>query len=153
MYSAALVVHSWLRWIVLALAVAASVRSLAGHFGRRPWTAGDERLSLFLTIALDLQLLVGLSLYLFLSPFTTLAFNDFGAAMRDREMRFWAVEHLTLMLAAIVLVHVGRVVARRVDPARRHTRHAIFVVLATLAMLAATPWPGTANARPLFRVS
>jgi hypothetical protein len=29
---------------------------------------------------------------------------------------------------------------------------AVFVGLATLALLAATPWPGMANGRPLFRI-
>ena len=51
-----------------------------------------------LMIALDLQMLLGLLLYGMLSPFTRQAMQDFGAAMRDSTLRFWAVEHLTMML-------------------------------------------------------
>ena len=64
-------------------------------------------------IALDVQMLLGLLLYGVLSPYTAAAMKDFGAAMRDPVLRFWAVEHLTMMLSAVVLVHVGRVLARK----------------------------------------
>jgi hypothetical protein len=152
LYQLILTLHSWLRWVALFLAILVTLRALAGWSGRRPWLPRDERLSLFLTIALDVQLLLGLALYLFLSPLTAAAFDDFGAAMRVPPLRYWAVEHSTLMVVAIVLVHVGRVVARRASDTSRHARMAIFAGLATLAMLAATPWPGMANARPLLRL-
>jgi len=75
--------------------------------------ASGEGWGLFFMITLDLQLLLGLVLYFVLSPFTTQALNDFGAAMRNAPLRFFAVEHVTLMLAAVILVHVGRVLARK----------------------------------------
>jgi hypothetical protein len=73
--------------------------------------------------------------------------------MRDPAARFWAVEHLSMMLAAVILAHVGRGLARKApSPAARRTRLLICFGLATIAMVAATPWPGMANGRPLFRV-
>ena len=70
-------------------------------------------------IALDVQVLLGLLLYGSLSPFTAQAMSDFGAAMRDPVLRFWAVEHFTMMLSAAVLVHVGRVLARKTASAEQ----------------------------------
>jgi hypothetical protein len=152
MYMLVLVLHSWLRWG----AIIAGVLALFSLFSSNPQSRADgaDRWGLFFTIALDLQLLLGLLLYLFLSPMTTGLFGDFGAAMRDPIARFWAVEHGTLMLVAIVVAHVGRVLARKAgSPAARRRRLLACFVLALVAILAATPWPGFRAGRPLFRVS
>jgi hypothetical protein len=52
----------------------------------------------------------------------------------------------------VILVHVGRVLARKAKtPEARRTRLLVCFGIATLAMIAATPWPGMSNGRPLFR--
>ena len=151
MYTFVLVLHSWIRWI----AVITGLLATASAFGSRnsPGSAQADRWGRFFVIALDVQLLLGLLLYFFLSPNTAAMFDDFGAAMRDSTARFWAVEHEVLMLLSIVMAHVGRVLARKATtPQARQSRLVICYTIATLAMLAATPWPGMANGRPLFRV-
>jgi hypothetical protein len=101
---------------------------------------------------LDLQLLLGLALYFILSPITGNVFQDFGGAMSNAVLRFWAVEHVFGMVIGVALAHVGRVRVRKTaDAARRHKLAAIFFGLALVAILAAIPWPGTPAARPLFR--
>jgi hypothetical protein len=159
MYDLVLTAHSWLRWAALIAGVVATAMVVIGQpaaAARTPTTPprdGTDRWGLFFMIALDLQLLLGLLLYFALSPNTRAIFDDFGAAMRDPAARFWAVEHISLMLAAVVLAHLGRVLARKAPnrPARR-TRLLVCFGLATIAMIAATPWPGMANGRPLFRL-
>ena len=149
MYSIVLLLHSWIRWLaVLAgpLATAAAIRKDSVGLARA------QRLGFIFMIALDLQLLLGLLLYGVLSPFTTQAMSDFGAAMRDPVLRYWAVEHFALMLSAAVLVHVGRVLARKAASAeQKRKRLLICFGLATLLMLVGIPWPGTPNGRELFR--
>jgi hypothetical protein len=104
-------------------------------------------------IAMDLQMLLGLLLYAFLSPITSAIFDDFGAAMRDSTSRFWAVEHPTMMVAAVVFAHLGRVLARKAPtPAAKRTRMLVCFGLATLMMIVATPWPGMRAGRELFRL-
>ena len=91
-----------------------------------------------------------------LSPTTSAIFHEtgMGAAMRDPVARFWAVEHVTLMLVAIVVAHVGRVLARKAaTPAAKRTRLLVCFVVALIAILGGTPWPGMRAGRPLFRVS
>jgi hypothetical protein len=97
-------------------------------------------------------MLIGLVLYLVLSPFTTQAMADFGAAMKTPQLRFWAVEHVSMMFLAVILAHVGRVLARKAKtPQARRTRLLVCFGIATVAMFAGMPWPGMANGRPLFR--
>jgi hypothetical protein len=151
MYQAVLTAHSWLRWAVVLLAVFAMLRAITGWQNRRPWLAADDRAGLLLVIAVDLQLLLGLLLYFVYSPYTALAMDDFGAAMRMADLRFWAVEHVFSALVGVILVHAGRVRGRKSsDSLRRHRTTAIFFALALVAILAAIPWPGTPNARPLI---
>jgi hypothetical protein len=79
--------------------------------------------------------------------------RDFGAAMREPVLRFWAVEHATVMVLAVALVHVGRVLARKtVDVDKKRKQLLICFGLAVLLILLRTPWPGMLTARPLFRV-
>jgi hypothetical protein len=152
-YSVFLTLHSLLRWLVLVVAILAVVRAFAGWLGRRDWTDSDSRLGLLLTSSVDLQLVVGLVLYIFLSPFTRTVFQDFGAAMSDESARYWAVEHIALMIVALVLMHVGRTMTKRAEGSvNRHRRAAIFYGLATLAVLFAIPWPFFSYGRPLLRL-
>lgn len=151
MYPTLLVVHSLLRWIVLVVAVIALVRAVGGWSSRRPWTPTDERVGKQFILFLDLQFVIGLLLYVVFSPITTAAFSNFGGAMRDTITRFWAVEHITGMVIALALAHIGRVKGRKlVDATSRHRTTAIYFGLALLIMLASIPWPFMAAGRALF---
>ena len=151
MYTTLLVVHSLLRWVVLAVAVVALFRAFGGWSTGRPWTPTDEKIGKNFILFFDVQIVIGLLLYVGFSPITQAAFRDFGAAMGNSVMRFWAVEHLFGMLVAVALAHIGRVRARkRIDPRSRHRTTAIFFGLALLVMLLTIPWPFMPAARPLF---
>lgn len=151
MYELLVILHSWLRWVVLLAGVAAFARSLGGASAGRGWTAGDESLSKLFGVVLNVQFAIGLVLYVWLSPLTASAFADFGAAMARSDLRFWAVEHVTGMVVALALVHIGRARVRKAAEDRRHRTAAIFLGLALLVMLISIPWPGTPAQRPLFR--
>jgi hypothetical protein len=152
MYAAVLLIHSWLRWAVILIALFAILRAVTGASSRRPWSPADDRAGLLFTIVVDVQLLLGLLLYFALSPITQGALRDFGGAMGVSATRYWAIEHVFGMVVGVLLAHRGRARAKSIaDHARRHKVTAIFFVLALVAILASIPWPGTPNARPLFR--
>ena len=151
MYTLLLVLHSWVRWFALAAGIGATLSLLFG----RPSSSGkdpSDRLGQAFVTAMDLQMVVGLLLYFVFSPTTAAIMEDFGDAMRDPVARFWAVEHVSLMVVAVALVHVGRVLGRKAKtPQSKRTRQLVCFALATIAMLAAIPWPGMTAGRPLFR--
>jgi hypothetical protein len=149
MYSAFLLVHSWIRWVAIAAGVMATISAVRGVSAQDPRA---DRWGLVLTSAVDLQLVIGLLLYFAVSPVMEGIRANFAAAMPNPQLRFWAVEHVTGMVLALILVHVGRVLSRKAaSPAARRTRLMICYGLATLVMLLLTPWPFTAAGRPLFR--
>jgi cytochrome c oxidase assembly factor CtaG len=152
MYSSALWLHSLLRWAVLLAGLVAWFRAIGAKTAKRPWTPKDDLWGLLLTIAADLQLVVGLVLYFVLSPITKMGMQNFAAAMRIDTARFFTVEHALGMLIAIALIHVGRVKIRKAaDPARKHRLAMIFFGIAMVLVIISTPWPGMPVARPLLR--
>ena len=152
MYTALLIVHSYLRWLVLIAALVVVARAVAGMVAGRAWTSRDDTVVRVFSISLDIQMLIGLIIYFFLSPFTYPAWSDLAATMRDDAVRFIVIEHQTGMLIAVALTHVGVTrVRRNANPARRHRTALIFFGLALVMMLASIPWPGMPAGRPLFR--
>src|SRR5262245_8515236 len=142
MYSAFLLIHSLLRWVVILAGLLAIGRAISGMTGRRPWTPADNSSVKFFGIAFDLQVVIGLLLYVWLSPFIRDAWGDMAATMRNAPLRFFAVEHLFGMLIAVVLVQVGRAKIRKAtDPARKHKLTAIFFGIAMVVILLSIPWP------------
>lgn len=155
MYPVFLVLHSWLRWLVVIVAVIAVARFAWGWLSGRKWEALDGRLASTFPALLDIQLLVGLVLYFFASPITTGALRNFGAAMGNAVTRFYAVEHLFLMLLALIIAHVGSVLVKRRAPGPARWRAATVVFgLALIVILLAVPWPfvTAGTNRPWFRL-
>ena len=150
-YTAVLFAHSWWRWLVMLLLFVVVARASVGWLRARDWTRLDERLHRALVAALDLQLALGLMLYLWLSPFTHAFFAAPRLGMKHAALRFFGVEHIFAMVIAVGLVHVGRVRSRRVMGRQRHQCVFRFGVAALVVILGSVPWPFLPYARPLFR--
>lgn len=131
---------------MLVAAAAALVASYDGWLRRRPYGRGAALSGRAFAGLLDLQVLLGLILY-GLSPIVRIGLGDLGAAMAVKELRFFSVEHITGMMIAIALMHVGSARVRRAaGDARKLRQQAIWQTLAALALLASIPWW-----RPLLR--
>jgi hypothetical protein len=147
MYTIVLVLHSWIRWIALVAAVGVTLAAI------RRRDAVADRWSVFAVGALDLQMLLGLLLYLAVSPNMREILAHFGDSMKDPVARFWAVEHTTAMFAAVAAGHVGRVLARKArTPEAKRMRLLVCFGVATVLMLVGMPWPTRPGGRPFFRV-
>jgi hypothetical protein len=150
-YSAVLIVHSWLRWAALLSGATATFNA----FRQRADTAErarGQRWDWAFMLALDLEVLCGLLLYFGLSPYTREAMSNVGLALREPSLRFWGLTHAATMVVALIAVRAGRVFAmgEPTSQARRNGRCICFGI-AVLAMVAGVPWPGLAYGRPLFR--
>lgn len=152
MYSAFLLIHSLLRWVVVIAGLVVIARAIAGISSRRDWQPGDAAGVRWFSISLDVQFLIGLLLYVWLSPFIRDAWADMGATMRNAPLRFFAVEHLTGMLIGLALAHVGKSkIGKAADAGQKHKLALIFFSLAMVVIMLSIPWPGTPGGRPLLR--
>ncbi|MBV8253830.1 MAG: hypothetical protein JO154_14600 [Chitinophaga sp.] len=130
-----LLVHSILRWAVLLTGIWAVIRAFKGVSGKTPFTAADNKAGLFFMIACDIQLLVGIILF-FTSSLVTTARADMGVAMKDPMLRFFTVEHETLAIIAIALVHIGKSkVKKATDAAKKHMLARNFYSIALVLIL------------------
>ena len=139
--------HNVLRWVALLAGVIALAVAFSGWSGARQSNRLLLRCSILFVIAMDLQFLLGLVLYFGASPLTQQAFQDMGAAMKVRDLRFFTVEHTVLAFLAIVLAHLGAALARKSQTVlAQHRRAAICFALSLLVLLIGIPWW-----RPLLR--
>jgi len=153
MYTGLLHLHSFIRWVILILEIVVIYQCYTGMSSGRPFGAGDRKTGLFLMISAHTQLLVGLYLYL-AGPWGLANIQNlgFGEVMKDKVARFYAVEHIFGMLVAIVLITIGRGVAKKAIPDRVKFKRGFWLFLVALIIILATiPWPFREGiARPWF---
>ncbi len=136
MHSILSTLHSYNRYLILIALIFVLVSAFSGWLGRRPYGKVDDRASLILVSLSHLQLLIGLIMWAFTSPWTQTAFANFGLAMKDPNQRYWAVEHLVAMLLAIVLIQLGRTFSKKTsDDLSRHRKTAIYTAIAALVVV------------------
>lgn len=141
MYTGLLHAHNMFRWLVLIALILAIVFAFSGWIKKGKWNKRDNLTGLILVIFMDLQFLIGIILYAFVSPLTKAAFSDFGAAMKNADLRFYAVEHILMMLVALILVHIGRSKSKKeITDWKKHKQSTILYGISLLLILAAIPW-------------
>jgi hypothetical protein len=139
LYSTFVFLHSVIRWLIVGAAIWTLVKPL------------EKKPGLLLVIAVDTQILIGLLMYLVVSPITQLALANMKVAMKDHALRFWAVEHPFAMILVLAAVHGGRVAARRAkDEDTKKRRVVMWTAIALILVLVGMPWPFLAYGRPLL---
>ena len=144
MYQFLFGLHSGIRYIVILLFAFALIMALVGLFGQRSYTEANRKVNLFSMISAHIQLLTGLILY-FVSP--KVMYSNMAAAMKDPIIRYWTVEHLVMMLFAVILITIGHSRSKKaIDAVNKHRAIALFYGLALLVILLAIYQSG----RPIF---
>jgi hypothetical protein len=138
-----LFLHSWVRWAVLGVCVV----SCALSFRAGSWDRRDERLSVALVGLADLQLLLGLVLWLVASPLTHLAFSE-RMLFKGAPFTFFALFHPVMMICALFFLHVQRARQKK-QPSLRRWRDTLLLFVCLVAL--AVPWPFWSFGRELFR--
>jgi hypothetical protein len=135
-----LTLHSITRWAVLLFGVWTLINAITGVTGKRSFTAADNRSNLLFMISCDIQLLIGLILYFGNGWFDKL--KNFSQYKSDTFIRFFSMEHATMMILAWILVHIGRASVKKAGAdAAKHKKMLLFFGLALLLILASIPWP------------
>ena len=140
-FTLAVGLHNIIRQIVFILGINALFRAIFGWVKKRSWSQTDRKIALFYTIAIDIQLLLGLVLFLFISPNTTRILKDFSGVTNNPTVRFFVIEHTIMMFLAVVFVHFGSATTKKDIPDdSKFKRMAILFGLALLALILGMPW-------------
>ena len=147
MYPALLDTHSIIRFVVIIASAFSIFLAFAGWFSTSKYTKIHKVLNLLTLISAHTQLLVGLVLY-FISP--NVMTQNMGAAMKNATLRYWTVEHISMMIIAIVLIPIGYSKSKKVEEAiRKHRIIATFYTIAAIIVIAAIAMSG----RPILAMS
>jgi hypothetical protein len=137
MYSLLSHAHSGLRWFVLLTLLVAIINSIGKTKGNHPFTNRDIRLALMALIFTHTQFLLGLILY-FISPKVVFSSD----AMSNDVLRFFLVEHIFIMIIAVLLITIGYSRAKRaIDEGKKFRNILVFYLLGLILILAGIPWP------------
>lgn len=132
--------HSFLRWVALVLLVWSVVAAWRGAGSGAAFKASDKKRGMFTMIVLHVQLVLGFALW-FLGDRGMKAFAD-PEVMSNSVLRFFAVEHLTGMVIAIVFGTLGHSLSKRATTDRdKFRKQAVWFTIALVLILAMIPWP------------
>lgn len=146
-YAILLSLHNIARWAVLGVALYALFRATSGLLAKGGWLPADEKARKFFPLALDIQVTLGVVLS-FVSPLTTMAWSNMAMTMGDKTLRYYAIEHGFIALAALALAHIGGAKVRRLKDARGKFKTMLaFYAPALLLLIVRIPWD-----RPFFRI-
>ncbi len=140
-YQYALILHSYLAYIVLAILFVSVANAIMGIVSNNLFTLQkDFRISLFTLILSHIQLVVGLLLY-FVSPMGFQAVGEYGMGGLDAATRLLAVEHPFINIAAVVLITIGWSRHKKFMEAKKKFKSiAIFYGLGLLLIMSRIPW-------------
>ena len=100
-----LLFHSYFRWLVLFLFLD-SLLFLIISLKNKNFSKMFKLLHKITSIAMSIQFLMGILLYS-ISPVVASALENMGKAMKDKELRFFSVEHTLTMILALGLFHAS----------------------------------------------
>lgn len=141
MYPTLVALHSWMRWLVLISLLFAIYRAYRGWLGSQMFTRFDNTVRHTSVTILHLQFLIGLGLY-FISPLTDYFMHHFKDAMHERQARFFGLEHISVMLVAVVVTTIGSAKAKRKrSDKQKFKTMAIWFTIGLLLILSSIPWP------------
>lgn len=153
MYQILLYLHNLLRWVILLLAVVAIIRAYSGMVYRKIFGRSDKQIGLFLMTSAHITFLIGLYQWI-VGPLglQSILNSGMGVVMKDKVLRYWAVEHFTAMLIAIVLITIGRGVSKKnVSDKTKYKKTFWYYLVAVVIILATAPWPFREGiGRPIF---
>lgn len=152
MYPTVLAIHSLVRWFVLISLFYAIYRSYNGWFKNRTFSRLDNAVRHWTATVAHIQLVAGIWLY-FASPIVDYFLHHYKDAVHQRGIRFFGMEHSSMMFISIILITIGSAKAKRKQTdTEKFKTMAIWFSIALLIILVSIPWPFSPMAgRPYFR--
>ena len=136
-YSIIVHIHSGLRWLALMFILIVIINSVFKLSRKQVAIYKDFFFNKLAMILMHSQLVLGLILY-FISP--KVVFD--ADSMKDSFFRFFLVEHIALMVIAVVLITIGYVKSGRAKDDRKKLKIlVVYYSIALLIILLAIPWP------------
>ena len=126
LYTFAFKIHIYISVITLLSGITTQVFSIQGWIKGRDYGKTDQWSSMIFNIGLYLQLILGFIIYFTLRTTLEGDFWDVPDTENDASLRFWAIEHIALMIFALFMTQLGRIYIRRSNQSTRMFKASVF---------------------------
>jgi hypothetical protein len=139
MYKAVIIVHVSTSIISLLAALFVCRNSFVGIIKKLDYSEFCRKSEIFFLVSMYLQLVLGVILYFFLRPENNPRIITIHDAYHFSAMRFWAIEHFSVMMFALFLVQIGKIFTSKLTLDRDKFRYAsVYYGVSTLLILVST---------------
>lgn len=136
MYKLILNTHIWTSALFLLVSLVLSFLVVNGFFKDRKYTRTIVYLENTFILLLYLGLVLGFILYFFMEPANKYEIHSMEQVNHILSLRFWSVEHFSVMLFALILAQIGKIFTSKSISDHAKFRYAmIYYGSATLATL------------------
>ncbi|MEN8202991.1 MAG: hypothetical protein ABFS28_10375 [Bacteroidota bacterium] len=125
-YTIAFKIHIFISAITLLSGLLTLVLSIQGWVKGRKYAKTDEWTSLVFNIGLYFQLILGFIIYFTLRTTLEGSMWEVSDTENDASLRFWAIEHIALMIFALFLTQLGRIFIKRASQPIRMFKASVF---------------------------
>lgn len=134
-YSFAFSIHIFISTITLLAGIGTILMSVHGLVRKREYGKGDKAVSLIFNVALYFQLILGFLIYYLLRTALEGPMWEVPDTQNDASLRFWAIEHIALMIFALFLTQLGRVFIKKSKVPFRKFRASLFYFGTSLLLI------------------
>jgi uncharacterized membrane protein len=134
-YSVAFRIHIIISTITLLAGIGTLVLSIQGMASKRKYSRVDFWVSLVFNIVLYFQLILGFLVYYLLRTAREGPLWEVPNTLNDASLRFWAIEHIALMIFALFLTQLGRVFIKSTKESASKFRASLFYFGTTLLLI------------------
>jgi len=134
-YSFAFNIHIFISTITLLAGISTIVLAIQGLIKKREYGRQDLVVSVVFNVALYFQLILGFLIYYLLRSALEGPFWEVPDTQNDASLRFWAIEHIALMIFALFLTQLGRVYIKRSKGPSRKFRASLFYFGTSLLLI------------------
>ena len=134
-YSLTFTIHIIVSTITLLAGFGTIIWSIQGLIRDRQYGMVDSWLSLAFNLALYMQLILGSIIYYLLRTMQEGPLWEIPDTLNDASLRFWAIEHIALMIFALFLTQLGRVFIKKSTGSMRKFRASLFYLGTSLLLI------------------
>ena len=134
-YSVAFKIHIFISSITLLAGIFTIALAIQGLITKREYGKKDLALSVVFNVALYFQLILGFLIYYLLRSTLEGPLWEVPDTQNDASLRFWAIEHIALMIFALFLTQLGRVYIKRSKGPSRKFRASLFYFGTSLLLI------------------
>ena len=126
LYTIAFKIHIFISTITLLSGISTLALSIQGWIRKREYSRLDQWSSITFNVGLFLQLILGFIIYFTLRTSLEGSLWNVPDTENDASLRFWAIEHIALMIFALFLTQLGRVFIKRASQSIRMFKASVF---------------------------